>query len=252
VRPALLVALVLAAAPATAAAEQRAPRDFVALDRYAPAILHDIRYFSDHNFVGRPIRGYRRPLCLLTRDTARALRRAQRRLRGRGLTLKVYDCYRPQRAVDDFVRWARDRDATEMRRELYPRVAKHRLFADGYIAQRSGHSRGSTVDLTLVRRPAAAQPDWRPGAFGRCFDADRFPDNSVDMGTGYDCFDTLAATLDPRIDGVPRRNRLLLKRTLEAVGFVNYAKEWWHFTLSEETYPRRHFDFPVRRRSLRR
>jgi zinc D-Ala-D-Ala dipeptidase len=164
----------------------------------------------------------------------------------------VYDCYRPQRAVNHFVRWARNPRATAMKRELYPRVAKDRLFADGYIAERSGHSRGSTVDLTLVRRPAAAQPDWTPDTFGRCFDADRFPDNSVDMGTGYDCFDTLANTLDPRIQGQPRRNRLLLKRTLEAVGFENYEKEWWHYTLAEETYPDRHFDFPVSRRSLRR
>jgi D-alanyl-D-alanine dipeptidase len=250
-RLALAFAVLLAVA-APAAAQQRAPRDFVALDRYAPSILHDIRYFTDHNFVGRRIRGYRQPLCLLTRDAARALRRAQRTLRPRGLTLKVYDCYRPQRAVNHFVRWARDPSASEMKRELYPRVAKDRLFADGYIAERSGHSRGSTVDLTLVRRPAAAQPDWRPDTFGRCFDADRFPDNSVDMGTGFDCFDTLANTLDPRITGRPRRNRLLLKRTLEAAGFENYEKEWWHYTLSEETYPGRHFDFPVSRRSLRR
>src|SRR5690606_22475340 len=116
-----------------------------------------------HNFVGRPIRGYREPLCILTRRAALAVARVQRRLAGRGLGLKVYDCYRPQRAVDHFVAWAEDLDDDLMRREFYPRVAKTRLFADGYIAAKSGHSRGSTVDLTIVRRPPGPQDRYRPG-----------------------------------------------------------------------------------------
>ncbi len=254
----LLVALFilgLAATPSTAAAQERAPRTFVALDRVAPTILHDIRYRTSHNFVGRRIRGYRQALCILTRDAALALKRAQSRLRRRGYTLKVYDCYRPQRAVNHFVRWARDLDDQAMKREFYPRVDKSRLFADGYIAERSGHSRGSTVDLTLVKLPARKQPRWSRRRHGlvRCFApvGKRFPDNTVDMGTGYDCFDTLAHTLDARIQGRARRNRLLLKRTLERVGFENYENEWWHYTLRDERYPDRYFDFPVALRALR-
>jgi zinc D-Ala-D-Ala dipeptidase len=240
----LLALLLAVAAPA------QAPADFVALDRVDPTILHDIRYRTRHNFVGRRIRGYRQPLCIVTRPTARALKRAQTRLRRRGHSLKVYDCYRPQRAVDHFVRWARDTDDEAMKREFYPRVDKSRLFADGYIAERSGHSRGSTVDLTLVKLPAREQPRW-DGDLVPCFADDRFPDNTVDMGTGYDCFDTLAHTVDRRIQGRARGNRLRLKRAMDRAGFDNYENEWWHYTLRDEPYPDRFFDFPVARAALR-
>jgi D-alanyl-D-alanine dipeptidase len=220
-----------------------APSGFVALDDVDPTILHDIRYRTKHNFVGKRIDGYRAPLCILTRPAARALKRAQSDLRPRGYTLKVYDCYRPQRAVDHFVRWARGPDQ-RMKREFYPRVEKSRLFEDGYIAERSGHSRGSTVDLTLVKLPAKPQPPFM-GKLVPCYAKRRYADNSVDMGTGYDCFDTLAHTKDPRITGRARKNRRLLKRTLEAVGFENYENEWWHYTLRDEPFPNRYFDFPV-------
>jgi D-alanyl-D-alanine dipeptidase len=222
-----------------------APSGFVAVEDVDPTIRQDMRYATKHNFVGRRIDGYRDPVCILTRPAARALKRAQASLRPRGYALKVYDCYRPQRAVDHFVRWARN-SSERMKREFYPRVDKRRLFADGYIAERSGHSRGSTVDLTLVRLPAKEQPRW-DGTLVPCFAKDRFPDNSVDMGTGYDCFDTLAHTRDPRIKGRARRNRRLLVRTLDAAGFENYANEWWHFTLRDEPFPDRYFDFPVER-----
>jgi D-alanyl-D-alanine dipeptidase len=221
------------------------PSGFVALDDVDPTILHDIRYRTQHNFVGQRIDGYREPLCILTRPAARALERAQAGLRSRGYGLKVYDCYRPQRAVDHFVRWARS-DDQRMKREFYPRVDKSRLFADGYIAERSGHSRGSTVDLTLVKLPARRQPRFT-GELVPCYSKRRYADNGVDMGTGYDCFDTLAHTADPRITGRARANRRLLKRTLERVGFENYENEWWHYTLRDEPYPDRYFDFPVAR-----
>jgi zinc D-Ala-D-Ala dipeptidase len=221
------------------------PSGFVALDDVDPTILHDIRYRTKHNFVGQRIDGYGEPLCILTRPAARALERAQTRLRRKGYSLKVYDCYRPQRAVDHFVRWARN-DSRRMKREFYPRVAKRRLFADGYIAERSGHSRGSTVDLTLVKLPARPQPPF-DGALKPCFAQDRYPDNGVDMGTGYDCFDTLAHTADPRITGTARRHRRLLGRALGRVGFENYENEWWHYTLRDEPFPDRYFDFPVSR-----
>jgi D-alanyl-D-alanine dipeptidase len=225
-----------------------APSSFVALDDVDPTILQDMRYATNYNFVGRRVDGYREPVCLLTKRAARALKRAQNELEPKGYTLKVYDCYRPQRAVDHFSRWA-ENDSRTMKREFYPRVSKRRLFDLGYIAHRSGHSRGSTVDLTLVRLPAAPQPTWSRREFGlvRCTAPRRrrFPDNSIPMGTSYDCFDVRAHTLNSR--GRVRRNRLLLERTMEAAGFEGYAKEWWHFTLRDERYPDRYFDFPVQR-----
>ena len=221
-----------------------APSSFVALDEVDPTILQDIRYATAYNFVGRRIDGYRKPVCILTRRAARALERAQTALEG--YTLKVYDCYRPQRAVDHFARWARN-DSRTMKREFYPRVSKRRLFDEGYLAHRSGHSRGSTVDLTLVRLPAKEQPTWSRSEFGltpcTAPKRRRFPDNSVGMGTSYDCFDPRSHTLDGT--GRALRNRLLLKRTMEAAGFDPYANEWWHFTLRNESYPDRSFDFPV-------
>ena len=188
-----LVAVLTAAAsfPGAAQAQQTsAPPEFVALDEVDPTILHDIRYHEQHNFVGRRIHDYYDPICVLTRPAAEALAAAQQALRPQGYTLKVYDCYRPQTAVDDFVGWARRLHDDRMKAEFYPRVDKSRLFADGYIAERSGHSRGSTVDLTLVRLPAAAQPRWQPSmGLVDCAApyAERFPDNTIDMGTSFDC-----------------------------------------------------------------
>ncbi|WP_037314136.1 M15 family metallopeptidase [Amycolatopsis orientalis] len=254
IRRALAVAVlaVLTTFPAPAqASEKTAPPEFVALSDVAPTILHEIRYHGRHNFVGRKIDGYVQPLCLLTRQAAEGLRVAQRRLLRQGYTLKVYDCYRPQRAVDHFVRWAKDLSDERMKAEFYPNVAKDRLFADGYIAEKSGHSRGSTVDLTIVKLPPRPQRPYRPGeALMPCFAPDRFPDNMVDMGTGYDCFDTLSHTDDPRITGEARANRQLLKGTLATAGFRNLAEEWWHYTLNAEPFPDTYFDFPVARHSL--
>ncbi|MEU0842710.1 M15 family metallopeptidase [Streptomyces sp. NPDC005962] len=253
---ALPVAALLALAspaPAQAREEPRAPKEFVALSDVDPTIRQEIRYITPHNFTGRPIDGYRRPLCLVTRPAALALHRVQRQLLRRGYTLKVYDCYRPQRAVDRFVDWAKDLGDQRMKGEFYPQVDKTRLFEDGYIAEKSGHSRGSTMDLTIVRLPALPTRPYVPGEkLEPCYapKKERFPDNSVDMGTGYDCFDTLSHTLDPRIKGEQRANRLLLKGAMEAQGFVNLAEEWWHYTFNPETFPDTYFDFPVSRRSL--
>ncbi|MET9863594.1 M15 family metallopeptidase [Streptomyces smyrnaeus] len=262
---AVLLALVVAPAPAVQAASPaaraasgqghgpKAPEEFVALRDVAPTIRQDIRYFTEHNFVGERIDGYRRPMCIVTEDTAKALARAQRSLLRRGYTLKVYDCYRPQRAVDHFVRWAKDLDDEKMKREFYPRVEKNRLFEDGYIAEKSGHSRGSTVDITVVELPAKPTRPYRPGEpLVPCYapQEERFPDNSVDMGTGFDCFDTLSHTDDPRITEEQRANRQLLKTTLERQGFTNLPEEWWHFTHKPETFPDTYFDFPVSRHSL--
>ncbi|WP_043263322.1 M15 family metallopeptidase [Streptomyces sp. CT34] len=226
----------------------KAPREFVALRAVDPTIIQEIRYATPHNFTGVPVNGYREPMCILTRDAARALHRAQLSFLRRGYSLKVYDCYRPQRAVNHFVAWSKELADQRMKAEFYPRVDKSTLFRDGYIAEKSGHSRGSTVDLTLVRLPAVPTRPYVPGEpLTSCYGpkARRFPDNSLDMGTGFDCFDTLAHPLDPRVRGRQLANRLLLRKGLERAGFVNYADEWWHYTFTPETFPDTYFDFPV-------
>lgn len=250
------LSLSVATAPAAQAVSDRpptAPADIVDLADVAPDILHDIRYRTKHNFVGQRIDGYREARCLLTRDAARQLAAVQKDVVAQGYTLKVYDCFRPQRAVDHFVRWAERLDDQTMKREFYPRVDKSTLFDDGYIAERSGHSRASTVDLTLVELPAKPQRRWTPRQGLRpCYSPQgvRFRDNSIDMGTGYDCFDTLSHTDDPRTTPEQRANRQRLVSAMARGGFVNYEKEWWHYTLRDEPYPDTYFDFPVSRRSL--
>jgi D-alanyl-D-alanine dipeptidase len=245
-----------ACAPARTAAAQPesvAPSDFVSLREFDPTVLQDIRYFTPHNFTDAGVDGYRAPLCILTRVAAEALRLAQQQLIARGYTLKVYDCYRPQRAVDEFVSWAQDARDQRMKAEFYPRIDKSTLFRDGYIDSRSGHSRGSTVDLTVVRLPALPTPAYIAGEpLVDCTApaSARFPDNSIDMGSGFDCFDPLAHTLDPRIQGEQLANRLLLKDIMQAQGFVNYPNEWWHFTYQPEPYADTYFDFPVEQSSL--
>lgn len=250
---AALIAVASGGPAAQAQSEPKAPPQFVALRDVDPTIVQEMRYFTPHNFTGAPIDGYRQPICILTRPAAEGLHHAQVQLLRRGYTLKVYDCYRPQRAVDNFVSWAEDLNAEAMKAEFYPQVDKTRLFADGYIAAKSGHSRGSTMDLTIVRLPALPTRPYHPGEpLTSCYGpkSQRFPDNSLDMGTGFDCFDPLAHTLDPRIQGPQLANRLLLKTTLEAQGFHNLPEEWWHYTLTAEPFPDTYFDFPVTRGSL--
>lgn len=243
------------AAPGAPGAGAPTPREapdfaaaFVSIEDVDSTIIVEARYHGYHNFLGRPVAGYEAPLCLLTREAATALAAVQAEVRPFGLGLKTYDCYRPQRAVDDFVAWARDTADTTMRTEFYPAVPKTRLFAEGYIAERSGHSRGSTVDLTLVALPPRSHA-FRPGQPLRdCRGAEgsRTPDNSLDMGTAYDCFDPLSHTANPAVGPEAARNRLLLKAVMERHGFRNYAREWWHFTLRDEPWPDTYFDHPVR------
>ncbi len=224
------------------------PAEFVDIQQIIPNILIDLRYATSYNFVGKPIDGYRAPVCYVTRSTAEALREVQKELALMGLSLKIYDAYRPQRAVDHFVRWAKDLSDTLMKAAFYPDVDKSRLFAEGYIASRSGHSRGSTVDITIVPLPASPPSAYSPGdslCDCRAQLSRRFPDNSLDMGTAWDCFDPLSHTANPEIDGQQRANRLLLKTLMEKHGFRNYEKEWWHFTLVNEPFPDTYFDFVV-------
>ncbi|MFJ6941133.1 M15 family metallopeptidase [Streptomyces sp. NPDC101132] len=198
-----------------------------------PSVAEDMRYASEHNFLGVRVDGYEEGVCLLTREAAGALARAQRALLARGFGLKVYDCYRPRRAVAHFVRWARDPADQRTKAEFYPRVEKGRLFELGYIAERSAHSRGSTVDVTLVRLPGLGGSGTAGG--GR----------EVDMGGAFDLFDTLSHTDDRRVTAEQRAGRMRLKNALEAEGFVNLPEEWWHFTLRPEPFPETSFDVPV-------
>lgn len=236
--------------PSAPATRSELPAGFVELHDVDPTILEDIRYHTSHNFVGRPIVGYTEPLCVLTREAASALKRAQTAARAEGYTLKVYDCYRPMRAGDYFADWAARPDDESMKAEFFPNVAKSDLFADGYVGGgRSSHSRGSAVDLTLVRLPAASQRPFVPGEpLTACTaPADRrFPDNTVDMGTGFDCFDPRSHTMDDRITGPARENRLRLRRLMTAAGFANYANEWWHYSLVNDPHPTTYQDFPLR------
>jgi len=242
------------AAPAAAAEPTAPPGAFVSLADVDPTIAVEMRYLTPHNFIGRRIPGYRENVCLLTRPAAEALKQVQAAVRAQGYTLKVYDCYRPQRSVDAFVKWAKDLSARRMKAEFYPRVRKQVLFKEGYIASQSGHSRGSTVDLTLVRRPARRQERYRRG--DRLRDCAkparrRFRDNSIDMGTGYDCFDPLSHPYNGRIRGAQRANRLKLRKPMIVAGFKGLETEWWHFTLRDEPFPETFFDFPMETASLR-
>ncbi|MBW3139273.1 M15 family metallopeptidase [Ferrimonas balearica] len=227
------------------AATAHAEPTLVPLADVAPKVVQEMRYRGSDNFLGRTVAGYEQGQCLLTPPAAQALARVQQRAEAFGLGLKVYDCYRPQRSVDDFVDWAGDLADTRMKHQYYPQVPKSELFAQGYIAVRSGHSRGSTVDLTLVSATARQQPMSTTG--GDCRRAPqeggRYP--SLPMGSGYDCFDTVSHTRYPHLDETARHNRLLLLLLMESEGFSNYDKEWWHFTLDNEPYPDRYFDLPL-------
>ncbi len=224
------------------------PRGFTYLYDVDPTIIQEMRYYGNHNFVGRPIRGYLAPKCILTIQAAEALVKVQAELKEFSMSLKVYDCYRPQRAVDDFIVWAKDRSDTKMKREFYPKIDKANLFKDGYISEKSGHSRGSTVDITIVALPIEKQAKYNYGE--RLFACDlpankRFKDNSLDFGTGFDCFSTLSHTANSHIGDLQKQRRLMLKSIMEKNGFKNVAVEWWHYTLEKEPFPNQYFDFEV-------
>ncbi len=224
------------------------PRGFVRLSDVDPTILQEMRYPTDHNFVGSPIDGYQAADCWVTAPTAAALRKAQAQANAKGYTLKMYDCYRPQRAVSEFMRWAADPNATQMQDEFYPRVAKNQLIPGDYIAEKSGHSRGSTVDLTLVPLPGSTSPPWSSAdGLADCVlpAAKRFPDTSIDMGTGFDCFDVASHTANPNLTPAQRVNRDTLVAIMTQAGFKNLYSEWWHYTLKNEPYPDTYFDVPI-------
>jgi zinc D-Ala-D-Ala dipeptidase len=239
--------LCVTASPPSAAAEAM-PKNFVYLADIDPTIQQDMRYAGATNFTGSPVPGYDAPECVLVRSAAEALKRVQTEVRTKGLTLKVYDCYRPARAVASFVEWAKTPDDPKAKLVYYPNLPKSALFPD-YIATRSGHSRGATMDLTLV--PLSPNEAAAPQSGGACTapQTGEAPDGSLAMGTTFDCFDAKANTVARGLTEEERANRTTLVEAMQAQGFENYPKEWWHFTLEGEPYPDTIFDFPIEPRN---
>ncbi|WP_244541951.1 M15 family metallopeptidase [Afipia sp. GAS231] len=242
----ICLALAVLLLPAAARAGSL-PKGLVYLRDADPTIVQDIRYAGSHNFVGRPIKGYLAAECILSEAAAKALKAMQGKLAAKGLSLIVWDCYRPKRAVDDFLRWSRDPARTEMKAEFYPRTDKQSLFALGYLAVRSAHSRGSTVDLGIVPSSfstpptPAALPPLKPCTAPK---GERFEDGTIDFGTGYDCLDVLGSTSNPRVGAVASANRQMLKAAMRDAGFRSYFREWWHFELANEPF-NNGFDFEI-------
>ena len=224
------------------------PKDFVYLADIDPTIQQDMRYASANNFIGRVVPGYEAPECVLVKQAAEALKRVEADMRAKGFTLKVYDCYRPARAVAAFVDWAKEPDDPKAKTVYYPNLPKSALFPD-YIATRSGHSRGATLDLTLVPLDAGTATSAPSGdAEPKPCTAPQVkhaPDGSVAMGTSFDCFDVKANTAARDFTKEESDNRAILVEAMQARGFKNYPKEWWHFTLEGEPYPDTIFDFPI-------
>jgi len=239
--------LIMLLPPAPALAGSALPKGLVYLRDIDPTIVQDIRYAGSHNFVGRPIRGYLAAECILSASAANALETVQRMLAEKKLSLIVWDCYRPKRAVDDFLQWSKDPTHAEMKTEFYPRTDKQKLFALGYLARRSAHSRGSTVDLGIVPNTFSSTPPNPSRSLKACTSpkGERFEDGTIDFGTGYDCLDVLANTSNARAGGTALRNRQTLKSYMQGAGFRPYAREWWHFELINEPFHRVGFDFEV-------
>jgi zinc D-Ala-D-Ala dipeptidase len=225
---ATLLSFGTAGAASTASADRDAlPAGFVYLEKAIPDLVVDLRYFGSDNFLGRPVAGYGRPHPVLSVEAAKALAGVQEALRPFGLGLKIFDSYRPQRAVDDFVRWAGDLDDRKAKAKYYPDVAKKDLFKEGYIAAKSSHSRGSTVDLTIVYKDAGGKT------------------HDLDMGSPFDFFSPVSWPTSRAVTAQQRANRALLHSVMTAHGFAPYAQEWWHFTLKNEPFPDTYFDFPL-------
>jgi D-alanyl-D-alanine dipeptidase len=243
------IATMLVAIVQGVAAQGALPSGFVYLRDIDPTIAQDIRYAGSDNFVGRPLPGYEAPECILRRDVAAALTRVQADLAVAGFSLKVYDCYRPTRAVRAMAQWVNDGRSDAPTKRFFPRVPKASLL-NGYISSRSLHSTGTAIDLTLIKVSAAPPAPFDPAAaYGPCTAplAQRSPDNSLDMGTSFDCFDSASHTASRAVGGEQRRWRNVLVEAMRKQGFGNYDREWWHFSYagSGRAWP---YDFPIRAR----
>lgn len=244
----LLGALIAAPAEPALAREPEPPAFFTRLRDVAPEILQDMRYAGPYNFVGQRVKGYQAGECWLHKKAANALAIAQRALRAEGYTLIVYDCYRPARAVRQFMDWLASRRKPTMRRVFHPDLDKQGVREGRYIARRSNHARGAAVDLAFARigyQPVDVSLADRDTPCDAPFDR-RFPDSDLDFGTGYDCFSERSHTANTDIPAAARRNRARLVEAMRAVGFRNYRREWWHFDFRAEPLPEGQFDFPVK------
>ena len=199
------------------------PKGFVYVSDIITNAQEDVRYAGSHNFVGRPVDGYAVPRIVLTAEAAQALKAAAEVFHAQGYTLLLYDGYRPQRAVNHFMRWAEDLQDIAAKAEFYPDLDKAELFDRGYIARRSGHSRGSTIDLTLLDRDG----------------------NPLDMGGEFDWFAPVSGHDYADLTDAQKANRLLLKAGMMDAGFLPYSEEWWHYRLKDEPYPDTYFDFVI-------
>ena len=200
------------------------PEGFVYLKNIIPDIDIELRYYTENNFVGEHIDGYLSSECILSKEAALALKKAQNDLKNFGLGLKVYDAYRPQCAVDHFVRWATDLKDKKKKATYYPNVLKEDLFKEGYISAKSSHTRGSTVDITIIALDSKTE---------------------LDMGSGFDFFGPVSLPNNLNITASQRAHRMLLQMLMLANGFEKYEKEWWHFTLRNEPFPDTYFNFPI-------
>lgn len=229
------------------------PSDFVSLAEVDSSIPVLGVYADDNNFLGEEVEGYDSAVCLLTQPAAEALASAQKQLQGSGLTLVVFDCYRPQQAVDHFMEWVEDEpdvddddDAGYLvdKKRYYPNLSRQQLKEQAYIAECSGHTRGSTVDLTITYAPGADSSFDYSHLVGCDASFDGIP-KGLDMGTGFDCFDPASNTERKGLPFHALENRRMLKRLMEAAGFKNYEREWWHYSLRNEPYQELRFDFLV-------
>ncbi|SJM35946.1 D-alanyl-D-alanine dipeptidase [Mesorhizobium delmotii] len=210
------------------------PAGFVRLADIDRTIRQDIRYARTDNFLHRKAAGYDAPVCILTGRAAEALSGVQKAIAAVGLTLVVFDCYRPARAVSDMGEWTGEGGSPDP--QWYPTVKRKDLIAKGYVGELSTHSRGSTVDVALARADRKTAPKQACGVS----DAE-----TLDFGTGFDCFDPMSETAHRPLAGEATANRNRLVEAMRAGGFRNYAREWWHFTLENEPFPKQRFDFPV-------
>ncbi len=241
----IVIAVVVAASVSQASA-QGLPGGFAYLRDIDPTIIQDIRYAGANNFIGRPLAGYGAAECVVKREVGLALKNIQQELARQKLSLKMFDCYRPARAVADMVAWSRNGRETAAGRRYNPAFAKADLFRFGYIATHSGHSKGAALDLTLVDLAADNSAKFDPSkSYADCTApaAARAPAGSIDMGTGYDCSDVKAHAATPSITPAQRKWRNVLISAMARQGFVNYSKEWWHFSLPGAS--RQAYDFPI-------
>jgi zinc D-Ala-D-Ala dipeptidase len=247
-RLAKAILIVLTASVSSAHAENL-PATFVYLRDIDPTIIQDIRYASSNNFVGRRLAGYDAAECVVTREVGLRLKAIQQQLLPRKLSLKMFDCYRPARAVADMAAWSRDGTETLAQHRYNPAFAKQDLFRLGYVATHSQHSTGAALDLSLVDLRTDNSATFDPHkSYADCTApaAQRAPEGSIDMGTGYDCSDASAHTASSAITPAQRRWRNQLVAAMASQGFVNYSKEWWHFSLPGAGGAA--YDFPIRPR----